>query len=68
LSTEVYILRAANKALSKYRRTKKARVRQSSALIIEDAQDIISQKDVDKQIRCDIHAAGGSRKEEQPSR
>jgi hypothetical protein len=66
LSAEVYILRAANKTLSKYRKTKKARVRQDSALIIEDTQDIISQKDIDKQVRHDIYTAGGSRKEKQP--
>ena len=48
LSAEVRTLRAANEALSKRRRAKKARVRQGGALTIEDAQDIIAQKDVDK--------------------
>jgi hypothetical protein len=37
LSAEVRIFRAANKSLSKCRRAKKARVRQDSALTIEDA-------------------------------
>jgi hypothetical protein len=36
LSAEVYILRAANKTLSKRYRAKKARVYQGGALIIED--------------------------------
>ena len=67
LSAEVRTLQAANEALSKRRRAKKARVRQGGALTIEDAQDIIAQKDVDKQVRRDIHAAGGSRGEGQPS-
>ena len=43
-------LRAANEALSKRRRAKKARVREGGALIVEDAQDIIAQEDVDKWI------------------
>jgi len=48
ISAELYTLRAANEALSKRRRAKKARVRQAGALTIEDAQDILAQKDVDK--------------------
>ena len=42
ISAEVRTLRAANEALSKRRRAKKARVRQGGALTVEDAQDIIS--------------------------
>ncbi len=68
LSAEVRTLRAANEALSKRRRAKKARVRQGGALIVEDAQAIIAQKDVDKQVRRDVRAAGSSRRERQPSR
>jgi hypothetical protein len=63
LSAEVRTLRAANEALSKRRRAKKARIRQSGALIVEDAQDIILQKDVDEQVRRDIRTAGGRYKE-----
>jgi hypothetical protein len=37
LSTEIYILRVANKALSKRYRAKKARVYQGGTLIVEDA-------------------------------
>jgi hypothetical protein len=48
LSAEVRTLRAANKALSKRRRAKKACVRQGGVLTIKDAQDIIAQKDVNK--------------------
>ena len=67
LSAEVRTLRAANEALSKRRRAKKACVRQGGALTVEDAQDIIAQKDVDEQVRRDLRAEGGIRKEGQPS-
>jgi len=67
LSAEVRTLRAANEALSKRRRAKKTRVRQGGALIVEDAQDILAQKDVDKQVRRDLRAEGGIRKEGQLS-
>jgi hypothetical protein len=67
LSAKVRTLRKANKALSKRRRAKKTRVRQGGALTVEDAQDIIAQKDVDEQIRRDERAARGSRGEGQPS-
>ena len=67
LSAEVYTLRAANEALSKRRRAEKARVRQGGTLTIEGAQDIITQRDIDEQVRRDIRVAGGSRGEGQPS-
>jgi hypothetical protein len=68
LSAEVRTLRAANKALSKRRRAKKTRVRQGGALIVQDAQDILAQKDVDEQVRRDVREAGGTRGEGQLSR
>jgi hypothetical protein len=64
LLAEVYIFRVTNKALNKRRRAKKTRVRQGGALIIGDRQDILIQKDVDKQVRYNIYAKKGSRKEE----
>jgi hypothetical protein len=67
LSAEVRTLRAANEALSKRCRAKKTRVRQGGALTVEDAQDMIAQKDVDEQVRRDLRAEGGIRKEGQPS-
>jgi hypothetical protein len=42
LSAEVRTLRAANKALSKRCRAKKARIRQEGIVTIEDIQDIIA--------------------------
>jgi hypothetical protein len=68
LSAEIYIFRVANKTLSKRCRAKKTRVCQGDAFIIEDAQDIIAQKDMDKQVQHNIYAAGGSQREGQPSR
>jgi hypothetical protein len=68
LSIEVYIFRVANKTLSKYRRAKKTRIRQGNTLIIGDRQDILTQKDIDKQVRRDIYIERGSRKEEQLTR
>jgi len=67
LSAEVRTLRAANEALSKRRRAKKIRVRQGGALTVEDAQDILDQKDVEEQVRRDVREAGGNRKEGQSS-
>ncbi len=67
LSTEVRTLRAANEALSKRRRAKKTRVRQGGALTVEDAQDILAQKDIDEQVRRDLCAEGGNQKEGQSS-
>jgi hypothetical protein len=48
LSTKVRTLRAANKALSKRRKAKKARVRKGGILIVEDTQDILLQKDAEE--------------------
>lgn len=67
LSAEGRTLRAANEALSKHRRAKKTRVRQGGALTVEDAQDFIAQKDVDEQVRRDLVAERGIRKEGQLS-
>jgi hypothetical protein len=66
LSAEVRTLRAANKALSKRRRAKKARVREGGVLTVKDAQDILSQKDVEEQAQRDLRTEGGRKKEGQP--
>jgi hypothetical protein len=67
LSAEVRTLRAANEALSKRRRAKKTRIRQRGALTVEDAQDILAQKEADEQVRRDLRTEGGNRKEGQSS-
>ena len=48
LSTEIRTLWAANKALSKYRKAKKARVREEGILIVKDIQDFLLQKDIEE--------------------
>jgi uncharacterized protein YaiL (DUF2058 family) len=53
LTAETRTLRKANEALSKRRRAKKTRLRQGGALTVEDAHDIMAQKEVDEQIRRD---------------
>jgi hypothetical protein len=67
LAAEVRTLRAANEALSKRRRAKKTRVCQGGALTVEDAEDILAQKDIDEQVRRDLRADRGNRKEGQSS-
>jgi hypothetical protein len=68
LSAEVRTLRKANEALSKRRRAKKTRVRQGGALTIEDAQDVLAQKEAEEQARRDKRAKGGRQNEGQSSR
>jgi hypothetical protein len=48
LTTEIQILRKANKILSKRRKAKKTRFRQGGVFIIEDAYDILAQKDTEE--------------------
>jgi hypothetical protein len=60
---EKRILRKANEALSKRRRAKKTRIRQGGALTVEDAYDIIAQKEVDEQIRRDKRSGEAFSKE-----
>jgi len=50
LFTEVHTLWAANKALSKRHRAKKARIRKEGVLIVENIQDFLSQKDIEEQV------------------
>jgi hypothetical protein len=59
LQAEIRSLRTANEALSKRRRAKKTRIRQGGVLTVEDAHDILSQTEVDEQIRRDRRLGGG---------
>jgi hypothetical protein len=52
-------LEAANAALSKRRNTKKRRIRAGGPLTIEDASDILAEKDVQGQLEEEIRAGGG---------
>jgi hypothetical protein len=62
VSTELRTLRVANEALSKRRRAKRTRVRQGSALTIEDARDVLAQKDAEEQARRDKCSEGESKR------
>jgi len=55
-------LRTANKALSKRRRARKTRIRQGGSLNFGDAQNLIDQKDMDRQIERETREKGGRRK------
>jgi hypothetical protein len=66
LSAELRTLRQANEALSKRRRAKKTRLRQGEALTVKDANDILAQEEVNKQIRRDKSSGGVSGNEGQP--
>jgi len=50
LHTEVLVLRKANKGLSKRRRAKKTRIRLKGSLTVQEAQDLLDQKAVGKQL------------------
>ena len=68
MSAELRTLRATNEALSKRRRAKKTRIRQGGTLTIEEAQDIIAQKDIDEQVRRNLRIERGNQQEGQLSR
>jgi hypothetical protein len=50
LRREIKILRKANKGLSKRRRAKNTYIRLRGTLIVQDTEDILDQKDMNKQI------------------
>jgi hypothetical protein len=62
LTAEVCTLRKANEALSKRRRAKKTRVQLGGSLTVEDAQDILAQKDAQEQAERDKRENSGRRK------
>jgi len=67
LQAEICSLCTANKALSKRCRAKKIRICQGGVLTIEDAHDILSQTEVDKQIRHDRRSGGDIQGEGNPT-
>jgi hypothetical protein len=67
LSTKVHTLWVVNKALSKHYRAKKACVCQEGALTVENTQDIIAQKDINKQVQHNVYTVEGSYRERQLS-
>ena len=59
LEAEASALRKANEALSKRRRAKKTRVRLGGSLTVQDAQNLLDQKDLDEQLRKEERQSGG---------
>ena len=59
LQAETSALRKANEALSKRRRAKKARLRLGGSLTVQDAQDLLDQKDLDEQIKKEERQSRG---------
>lgn len=53
LYVEVILLHTANKAISKRRRVKRTRVQLGGSLSIQDAQDLLDQKNLDQQIKME---------------
>jgi hypothetical protein len=62
-NTELYILRVANKVFSKRHKTKKIHICQGNILIIEKSYDIITQDEINKQIRRNKRSRGINREE-----
>lgn len=62
LTAEVRILQKANKALSKRRRAQKTRVQLGESLTVEDAQDILAQKEAQEQVERDKQENSGRRR------
>ena len=58
-NAEIRTLRTANEALSKRRRAKKKQIRSEQALTVEEATDLISQKEVVEQIQRDESVLAG---------
>ena len=62
LMAEVRTLRKASKALRKRRRAKKARIQLGGSLTVEDAQDVLAQKEAQKQAEPEKRENSGRRK------
>lgn len=67
LRGEISMLRKANEALSKRRRAKKIQLRNGGVLTGQEAGDLLSQQEVDIQIRRDERQNGGNPKGEASS-
>ena len=66
LKAEVRNLRKANSNLAKRRRAKKTRVQHGGTLAIGEAQDLLDQKDADRQLGEETRASSISTRRAQP--
>jgi DDE superfamily endonuclease len=55
LRAELKDVRAANEVLSKRRKAKKTRLRQGGSLSFQEAEDLVAENEVDKQIKEETH-------------
>ena len=62
LKDRVTILEEANRTLSKRRRQKKTLVRQGGTLTLQEASDLLDQKEIEQQLTQEVRANGGSRR------
>jgi hypothetical protein len=62
LKDRVAILEDANRTLSKRRRQKKTLVRQGGTLTLQEASDLLDQKDIEQQLMEEVRTNGGCRK------
>jgi hypothetical protein len=62
LKDRVTILEEANRTLSKRRRQKKTFVRQGGTLTLQEASDLLDQKDIEQQLTQEVRTNGGSRR------
>ena len=66
LKAENRTLREANSNLAKRRKAKKTRVRQGGTLEVDEAQDLLDQKDVDTQLGEETRASSSRARRAQP--
>lgn len=59
LRTEVNELRKANERLSRRRRTKKKQLQDGGSLVLQDGEDLVSQKDATQQLQDETRQNGG---------
>ena len=66
LRAEVKTLREANSSLAKRRRANKTRVREGGTLSIGEGQDLLDQKDLDRQLGDETRASSSRARRAQP--
>jgi hypothetical protein len=60
-------LEEANRTLSKRRREKKTRIRQGGSLTVQDAQDLVDQRDATELVEQEMRTSGGRTRGGEPA-
>jgi hypothetical protein len=68
LQEEITTLRIENDLLSRRRCTKKQRVQEGGALIVEDIQDLEAQREANIQLQADLRKSRGRTKQNELSK